>query len=178
MTRVMGSEELIALVEHAFPTHPVPLFTLRQKTLSDEGMSRDISLEEHENAGRIDRDVPWTALTDKDLIECEAGLPHLTATEFSYYLGALLRFAVRHLDAPSLTPEGGLVSTIMFVLTPNPPVNIAEYVSSLWYEDALNLGQTRAVQQFLKYVTFHSERFGDRAAFVLSRYWKSATPLQ
>jgi hypothetical protein len=174
----MGPEELIALIERAFPTHPVPLFTLRQKTLSDEGMSRDISLEEHENAGRIDRDVPWTALTDKDLIECEAGLPHLAATEFSYYLGALLRFAVRHLDAPSLTPEGGLVSTIMFVLTHNPPVKAAEYVSRLWYEDALDVDQTEAVQQFLKYVTSHSGRFGERATFVLSRYWKPAGPLQ
>ena len=52
----MESEELITLIEQAFPSHPVPKITFRQRTLSDQGMSRDISEEEWENVGRVDRD--------------------------------------------------------------------------------------------------------------------------
>lgn len=73
----MDSEELIAQIEKAFPTHPIPERTLRQSTLSDQGMSRDISEEEWESAGRIDRDVPWTAISDDDLMECKDGVAHL-----------------------------------------------------------------------------------------------------
>jgi hypothetical protein len=73
----MEADELIALIEGAFPAHPIPDVTLRQRTLSDQGMAREISDEEWECAGRVDRDVPWTALSDNDLMECQDGIAHL-----------------------------------------------------------------------------------------------------
>lgn len=62
----MEADELVGLIERAFPTHPLPAVTLRQVTLSDQGIAREISDAEWESAGRIDRDTPWTALTDGD----------------------------------------------------------------------------------------------------------------
>lgn len=160
----MESEKLIDLIEEVFPAYPVPKVTLRQRTLSDEGMRREFSREEWENAGHIDRTTPWTALSDSDLIECKAGIPHLTTVEFSYYLGALMRFAIRHLNASTLTPEGSLVSTVMFVLTNNPSVDSTAHASPLWYWGTLDHHQAEVVRTFLRYVTSHSRRFGDRMA--------------
>ena len=113
----MESDDLITLIERAFPIHPTPEVTFRQVTLSDEGIRREISDGEWERAGRIDRDVVWTDLSDNDLIQCRDGIAHLIEPEFGYYLGALLRFAVRHLDASIWTREGELVGSILYTVT-------------------------------------------------------------
>ena len=168
----MESEELITLIEQAFPSHPVPKITFRQRTLSDQGMSRDISEEEWENVGRVDRDVPWTSFSDDDLLACKEGISHLAVAEFAYYLGALLRFAVRHLNASTLTPEGSLVSSIMFHLTDRPEERVRDYVHSRW--EALDHVQTGVVRRFLKHVASHSGPYGHDANQALFYYWARA----
>jgi hypothetical protein len=165
----MNSDELIALIERAFPTHPIPRRTLRQVTLSDQGMAREISEEEWENAGRIDRDVPWTALSDNDLMECEDGIAHLWGTGFAYYLGALLRFAVRHLDAGRSSREEHLVWTVLFTVTRDS--GMIDYVHELWA--SLSPEQAAAVRRFLEYVAARSDRYRADASRALERYWNS-----
>lgn len=167
----MDPDELIRLIEQAFPTHPIPKVTLRQRTLSDQGMARDISHEEWENAGRIDRDVPWTALSDNGLMECEDGIPHLTAPEFAYYQGALLHFAVRHLDASIWTREGSLVGSVLFFLTTDPTEAYGRSLHALW--EALDATQTEVVRRFLEHVAARSDRYRSTASHALARYWNA-----
>jgi hypothetical protein len=171
----MEADELIALIERAFPTQPFPERTLRQATLSDQGMSREISEEEREAAGRIDRNVSWTALTDNDLMECEAGISHLWGPEFAYYLGALLRFAVRHLEASIWTREGSLVSSIIHNVT-NEPSNerVRQYIHDRW--GALDAAEIEVVRRFLDYVTARSHHYRTETSRALARYWNAAQP--
>jgi hypothetical protein len=173
----METDELIKLIEAAFPTHPLPEDTLRQATLSDQGMSRKISRAEWESAGRIDRDVPWTALSDSDLMECQDGISHLVGPEFRYYLGALLRFAARYLDAGIGTPEGSLVRTVLYSVTHQPGESESEwrlrqYVHARWA--TLDATQIKVVQRFLEYVAERSERYRMEANRALDRYWNEA----
>jgi hypothetical protein len=171
----MEADELIALIEEAFPAHPISDVTLRQRALSDQGMSREISKEEWQNAGRIDRDVPWTALSDNDLMECQVAISHLWASEFGYYLGALLRFAARHLDAGIWTREGSLVSTTVYNVVDEPTDDrVRRYVHKRW--GALNAARIAAVQAFLEYVVARSDRHGAEAGRALARYWNAAQP--
>jgi hypothetical protein len=166
----MESDELVGLIERAFPAHPLPAVTLRQVTLSDQGIAREISDAEWESAGRIDRDTPWTALMDGDLIACKSGVAHLTEPEFSYYLGALLRFAVRHLDAALWTPEGELVGAVLFTVTDYSGAR-ADYVHARWA--SLTLGQTEVIRRFLDYVRTHSDRYRADADGALAGYWSA-----
>jgi hypothetical protein len=167
----MEADELLRLIEDAFPTHPIPERTLRQVTLSDQGISREISDEEWESAGRIDRDVPWSALSDSDLIECQDGVAHLVGLEFAYYLGALLRFAVRHLDARITTREWSLVGSVIFNVTNDLGVT-EDYVHARWA--SLSAPQIEAVRRFLDYIVARSDRYRVEASRALARYWNAA----
>jgi hypothetical protein len=170
----MDAGELIKLIEDAFPTHPMPEETLRQVTLRSYGMSREISDEERESAGRIDRDVPWTALSDDDLMECQDAVHHLWGSELTYYLGALLRFAVRHLDAERVPGESDLVHSVLFLMT----YNYAERRDFDRHWAWLNATQIAVVRSFLGYVTARSEQFRQDASRALQRHWNSAQPVE
>lgn len=170
----MEADELIALIKDAFPEYPVPERTLRQVALSDQGISRDISDQEWEDAGRIDRDVPWTALSDTDLIECRDGVAHLWGPELTYYLAALLRFAVRHLDAGIVARERSLAHAVLFLVTYDHADRRAFDRRWAW----LNAGQIEAVRSFLDYVAARSEQFRGDARRALDRYWNEAQPVE
>lgn len=170
----MEADELIALIERAFPTHPFPERTLRQVTLSDQGMSRQISEEEWEAAGRIDRGVAWTALSDNDLMECQVGVSHLAGPTLTYYLGALLRFAVRYLNASESSREWSLVHRILFFLT----YSHAERRDFERWWAWLNANQIDVVRRFLEHVAARSERFRKDASRALDRYWTAAQPVE
>jgi hypothetical protein len=152
----------------------MPEQTLRQTTLSDQGMSRDISDEEWEGAGRIDRDMPWTALSDDDLMECKDAVAHLWGPGLTYYLGALLRFAVRHLDAGMRAREWDLVHSVVFLTT----YKYAERRDFERHWAWLNADQIEVVRGFLEWVAARSEQFRDDARRALERHWNSAQPVE
>ncbi|HET6620500.1 MAG TPA: DUF6714 family protein [Dongiaceae bacterium] len=170
----MEADALIKLIEDAFPTHPMPEQTLRQTALSDQGMAREISAEEWESAGRIDRDVPWTALSDDDLMECTDAIQHLWGPSLTYYLGALLRFAVRHLDANTMTREWDLVHSVIFLVT----YKYADRRDFDRHWAWLNANQIEVVRRFLEAVAARSERFQADATRALQRHWNSAQPVE
>lgn len=108
------------------------------------------------------------------LIACKSGVAHLEEPEFSYYLGALLRFAVRHLDASLWTSEGELVGTVLFTVTDDSGVG-ADYVRAVHARWAsLTLEQTEAIRRFLDYVGAHSDRYRAEADRALAGYWSAS----
>jgi hypothetical protein len=94
--------------------------------------------------------------------------------EFAYYIGALLRFVVRYLDASIWTPEGSLVSSTMFSATDDRSPATADYVYARW--GALNEAQIKVVRTFLEHVAARSEQYRTDANRALGRYWSTARP--
>lgn len=170
----MEADTLTKLIEDAFPTCPMPEQTLRQTTLSDQGMAREISDEEWEAASRIDRDVPWTALSDDELMERRDAVAHLWGPTLTYYLGALLRFTVRHLDASILAREWELAHAVLFLTTYNHADRRDFDRHWAW----LNASQIEVVRSFLEHVAARSDGFRANASRALDRFWNAAQPVQ
>lgn len=99
---------LLNSLEMAFQERPIPEISLRQATLTDQSMSRLIPEREWRAEKKKDGHLTWKDLSDEALIECEPGLAHLIEESFTYYLGAFLSFAIRHLEADVLDKEWGL----------------------------------------------------------------------
>jgi hypothetical protein len=61
----MDAPALLAKIDQCFPALPMPKMSLRQALLADQSLTRLISKEEYEAAGRIDGSSPWNRRTDK-----------------------------------------------------------------------------------------------------------------
>ena len=160
----MDSVALTRNIEAVFPAQPVPSMTLRQAVLADQSLNRLISQSEWDAEGQRDRDAPWPTLSDDALMECEDGVAHLDDESFAYYLGALLRFAVRHMAVDLLGKQARLVGTAFFSVTNRSNYNLSRL-------KRLNDAQIDCVIEFLRFVESHSEVHGSDAAKALKRYW-------
>ena len=161
----MEIEPLREMISSAFPAEPMPSMTLRQATLADESLSREITDEEWEAEGRKDRQVPWRELPKSILIECEVGLPHLDEDSFGYYLPAFLMYSLTELDKTSFE-RSDLFGTVLFAVTDSSNYNVARLKK-------LTSRQIDAVVEFLKLVREQGGFDGNEAKQALEGYWET-----
>ena len=163
--------ELLESIEAAFPIAPLPPVTLHQGQLSDESIRRRISESEWLQAANQDAGQTWQTLSDAALMECSCALSHFDEASFIYHLPAFLRFAVRNVATPFLTPEQSLVGAVVFAVTQRSPYSLARYAS-------LTSAQRAVVVSFLRFIALQSKRHGQDAQKALERYWlKPPEPL-
>jgi hypothetical protein len=161
----MTSSEVIALIEAAFPTQPLPDTTLRQGQLADQSIRRCITEEEWDAEGAKDRGVTWSEVQDDELMACDAALAHLAEGSFVYYLPAFLRFATTHIAEP-FGPGSNTTGFAVFAVTHRSPYNLARL-------NKLNDAQTDAVTAFLRFVRDNGEMRSSDAAEALREYWET-----
>ena len=138
--------------------------TLHQGQLADESIRRKISEAEWQHAAEQDAGQTWATLSDAALMECYCSLSHFDEPSFIYHLPAFLRFAVRNVATPSLTPEQSLVGSVVFAVTQRSPYNLARYA-------LLTSAQRAVVVTFLQFMHLHSQQHGQDAQKALERYW-------
>lgn len=155
---------LLQQIEKAFPSSPMPEMSLRQAVLADQTLTRCISEEEWAAERLKDGTTAWTRLTDEILCECREGLAHLDEESFVYYLGAFLRFAVKHARAQILDREGELLCTVVSSITDRSNYNLARL-------KALNDSQISCVIAVLELLSKTSETHGADSLKALDRYW-------
>ena len=162
----MDASQLLIKIAKSFPAKPMPSISLRQALLADQGMSRCITTPEWEAERLKDGAIPWPMLSDAALVECRDGLAHLDEESFAYYLGGFLRFAVNHLDASLLSPEGELLGSVVFSVTQRSNYNLRRL-------KCLTDDQIDTVVDFLRLVQERSETHGTYAEKALKRYWET-----
>ncbi|HEV3157301.1 MAG TPA: DUF6714 family protein [Candidatus Baltobacteraceae bacterium] len=160
----MNRSFLIKQIKKRFPSDPLPKMSLRQAVLADCSLTRRITEREWQSERLKDGAIPWTELTDKDLIECRDGLAHLNEESFAYYLGAFLRFAVRHVNAELVSPARDIVRSVIFSVTNRSKYNLQRLKH-------LNDAQIDCVIAFLHFVEEESQTDAADAAKALARYW-------
>jgi hypothetical protein len=144
----MGTAELIAGIETAFPVLPLPGMTLRQAQLADHSIRRVITDDEWAAEGARDRGIPWTQISDNDLSAYDAALSHCDEEAFAYYLPAFLRFPVLHLADTSFQVST-VVGMAVFAVTHRSAYNLARLKK-------LTDAQIDVVTRFLRYVLENS----------------------
>ena len=162
----MDKATLITQIAKAFPASPLPQVSLRQAVLADQTLTKSISDTEWETERLKDGHIAWPSLSDETLIECGLGLAHLDEQSFVYYIAAFLRFAVKHIDASLLSPEGELLGTVVFSVTHTSNYNLARLKH-------LNDAQIDCVIEFLRLVQERSKTHGADASKALVRYWQT-----
>ena len=123
----MESNQVVSLMEEAFPLRPLPEVTLHQAQLADQSMSREITDKEWEDAGKIDADRTWRDFRDEELVACDAALAHFHEESFVYHLPAFMLFALRHCGVASLHPAWSQVGSSVFFLTRREPSMLGRY---------------------------------------------------
>jgi hypothetical protein len=163
----MDVNQILGLIEAAFPLRPLPAISLHQAHLADDSMAREISDMEWQAAAKIDADRTWQDYSDQELLLCDAALAHFDETSFVYYIPAFLGFAVRHCDAPLTDPVGSLVGSAVFSVTHRTPYSLGRF-------KRLSIDQRNAVIAFLEFIAAHGQH-GDAtdAQKALLRYWKA-----
>lgn len=168
----MESQQVIKLIEEAFPLGPLPDVSLHQAQLADQSMSREISEEEWQEAGRIDEGRTWRELTDEQLMACDAALAHFDDASFVYHLPAYVLFALRHHSVEWPHPAWSLFGSVVFFTTSRTPSMLGRY-------KRLSPLQRAAVICFLEFIAEHGS--GSNASYAekaLSRYWKTDAATQ
>lgn len=163
----MDANQVLGLIEAAFPLRPLPDMSLHQAHLADDSMAREISDSEWQAAGKLDVNRTWQDYSDQELLSCDAALAHFDETSFVYYIPAFLDFAVRHYDEPLTSPLGTLVGSAVFSVTHRTPYSLGRF-------KRLSPHQRNAVIAFLEFIVAHGQH-GDEtdAQKALSRYWKT-----
>ena len=163
----MEAQQLIDILEAAFPLGPLPEMSLHQAQLADQSMSREISEKEWDAAGAVDAGRNWQEFADEELMVCEVALAHLEEEAFVYYLPAFLRFAVRHCAAGWPDPTESLVGSAVFSVTHRSPYSLGRY-------KRLNPEQRAAVVAFLEFMAENgNDNERPQAEKALKRYWKT-----
>jgi hypothetical protein len=161
----MNASEVIALIEAAFPTQPLPDTTLRQGQLADQSISRCITQEEWDAEGAKDRGVTWTQVRDDELVSFDAALAHLDENSFVYYLPAFLRFATTHI-VQSYDKRSLIVNFTVFAVAHRSPYNLSRLKK-------LNDAQIDAVTRFLRFVRDNNKMNASDADDALREYWET-----
>jgi hypothetical protein len=163
----MEANQVIRLIEEAFPLQPLPEITLHQAQLSDQSMSRKISDKEWKDTGKIDGGRTWRDLTDEELISCSAALAHFDEDSFVYHLPAFLIFALRHCGVEWSHPAWSQVGSTVFFVTHREPSMLGRY-------KRFSPLQRQAVIAFLEFFAEHGRDSNSTdAQKALKRYWKT-----
>jgi hypothetical protein len=160
----IDTSALLVQIGKSFPAHPLPAMSLEQAHLADLGSRGRIAAPEWKAERLNEGAVPWPAISDFALLECGDGLAYLDEKSFAYYLGAYLRFAVRHIDAPLSSAEGDLVDSIVFSVTSRCSYNLRRL-------KRLSEPEIAAVTDFLHLFQDRSESCGIDAVEALENYW-------
>jgi hypothetical protein len=163
---------LIEAIERAFAgVQRDPEQSLHQAQLDDQGIAREISVEERERAGLLDDHTEWHEVSESELQECPDAMSHLLPASWVFYLPAYMRAAIGLLDKPLWKAD--LPHRVLFALTyqDNYP-GIGHYYLARF--ERLTASQTEAVTQFLRFVEHNAagENFYSRdAREALQSYW-------
>jgi len=160
----MEPTELLTTIEGAFPVAPLPAMSLHQALLADQSLTRTITSEEWAAAHAKDGHIHWTDISDASLLEFNDALAHLDEEAFAYYLGAFLRFGVRHVAGKVLSREAELLCSIVFSVTHRSNYNLGRL-------KRLNDVQIECVARFLQFLVEFSSTHTTEAADALARYW-------
>jgi hypothetical protein len=163
----MDANQVLGLIEAAFPLRPLPDMSLHQAHLADDSITREISGGEWQAAAKLDANRTWQDYSDQELQSCDAALAHFDETSFVYYIPAFLVFAVHHCSEPLTSPLGTLVGSAVFSVTHRTPYSLGRF-------KRLSLDQRNAVIAFLEFIVAHGKHCNDTDAMnALSRYWKT-----
>ncbi len=164
----MSKTDLFAMIEAAFPLHPLPEMSIHQAQLLDQSMSREISAREWREAGERDAGRNWKDLSDDELICCDAALSHFDEQSFIYYLPVYLAFALRHFGAEWNEPAWTLVGSVVFSVTHRTPYTLGR-------DKSLSPEQRDVVVGFLQgFAAPRADNIAADAQKALSRYWLTA----
>lgn len=170
----MDAQQVIGLIEAAFPLEPLPEMSLHQAQLSDQAMSREISDAEWSGAAKLDAGRNWQRFGEDELMACDAALSHLEEGSFVYYLPAFLVFAIRHCNTRWSDPAESIVGSTVFAVTHRSTYSLGRF-------KRFSPEQRRAVVVFLEFISEngndHERPLAEKA---LKRYWRTdaaSTPL-
>jgi hypothetical protein len=166
----MSVQSLVARIEQVFPELPLPDMTLRQAQLLDETLDREISQEEWDATGRIDRGVVWKDIEPAALIGCDAALSHMSEAGFVYYIPAYMRLALNQLAAV-VDPHWESFGSIVFQLTDRSNYSLARFKR---FSDM----QIDTVIGFLRQIRAAGGFEGKMAEEALGAYWETSDARQ
>jgi len=162
----MSVQSLVARIEEVFPEFPLPDMTLRQAQLADETLDREISQEEWDTTGRIDRAVVWKAVEPAALIACDAALSHISEAGFVYYIPAYMRLALNQLVAVA-DPQWDAFGSTIFHLTNRSNYTLVRFKR---FSDT----QIDTVAEFLRQIRAAGGFEGKMAEEALEAYWETS----
>ena len=172
----MGTIELIQEIEKAFDGVEWSSTSLRQFVLTDKfGLTRDITVNEWNQAGKSRVDTKWQEIPDSEIDDCNCMLAHMEANEFRYFLPAYLRFSVKNYQKSIW--ETYIIGSVVYSLYPtskNPDL----YIYKVKQLSLLNNAQKIAAVSFLKFVaTLAGYVQRPNAEKALERYWQKNIPI-
>jgi len=142
-----------------------PEVSLHQAQLLDQTLTRQIPPGEWEDAGLLDLESDWSAVSGESLDECDAALSHLTPMSWRFYLPA---YMCRSMDLFAPPKHGtDLLASVIFHLTYRKEADggINTYLQERY--ETLSSSQAVAVREFLEFIEHESLRLIETT----NKYW-------